>query len=123
MDDEMEERWSLIDVGDEIHGHRNGSASRIQSIVKGKNGLLWEGVSYAGTPVRSFLPYELPPSEYISGWYGWKSRSVVTLYDGRCLGSVAFSRSDPRPRTIEEYDAEFDRTIETIRQEEAMGVE
>ncbi len=105
----------LINVGDEI---KNWSEScvTISSIASGRLGLLLKGrYSEGGYPYEEYIPWELPPIQPpIRIHDGCWLRASITLDDGTKLGSVALRSNDPRD-TIEEYEAEWERTIELIR--------
>ena len=108
----------MIEVGDEITNN-NGETIIVTKLERGKHGILWRGnIVDTGYTGWSFLIPELPPIEELYYWYGWASRAYMVLASGQRVGDVAFWREDPRPDTIEEYDAEWERTIETMREEE-----
>lgn len=108
---------NLINVGDEVKTNWD-EAVIVSQVVVGKYGLLVLGKFDNDMSYREYFPYELPPCEETLNWYGWGERSFTTIATGQKLGGVCFWSYDLRPRTIEEYDAEWERTIKEIRQEE-----
>ncbi len=111
----------LIAVGD-ILVNSDGESCTLSTVERGKHGLLVKGIlsKYQFT-FTGFLPFELPPCEDTRDWYGWGARDHVVLLDKTQLGLVGFLRSDPRPRIIEEYDAEWERTLEAWQPEEMQS--
>jgi len=105
----------LIKVGDRITNCDNVKAT-ITQVEVGQYGLLVTGLFFDGLEFESYLPYELPPTENQRGWYGW-GRAEVTLLSGIKLGVVGIRRGDPKVGKIEEYEAEWERTITQIAKE------
>ncbi len=114
----MEERTSIIEVGDEILSDAEYRL-RVDSVELGQYGLKYSGdfVDYPGQRGWGFVPYELPPvDEDIIDWYGWARRSYIILPNGRKVGSVTLLRNhDDSEHTTEEHNAEWQCTIETIK--------
>lgn len=105
---------NIINIGDEIKNFQDITAP-ITSVVKGRYGLLIKDSDIPN--LIAFVPWELPPIETIEReWYGWYTRSFIILPNGMRLGVVVWKRSDPRTDTIEEYDAEWERTMEAINE-------
>lgn len=110
---------NLIEEGMVVE-NSTGVQLEVQRVTLGRYGILAEG--YLPSLEREGKVYilpELPPLEFAKwDWYGWATRSHALLPTGLKVGAVAFYRNDPRPRTLEDYDAEWERTIDTIRKEE-----
>ena len=107
---------TLINPGDGIVNSQSLSVP-IASVEKGMHGLLIKGTFGSGYDYQAYAPYELPPvDEVMWNWYGWGSRDWLTSVSGLKLGVVALQRLDPRD-TIEEFDAEWERTEEEMRRE------
>ncbi len=120
----MIERTGIIEVGDVVVNHA-GEVIKVIRVEIGKHGILYEGAfispPYPYSNARGYFPYELPPVEVVQRWFGWHKRATTVLANGLGAGVVTFGRSDPRPRTIEEYDAEWERTLASIAEENANG--
>ncbi len=99
-----------------------GAEATLTSVVEGTYGLLLKGVMDDGFSFTTYCPFELPAVENTwpdkFSWYGWAGRGHIVLPSGLKLGDVCFRRSDERPRTIEEHDAEWERTEIAMRKEE-----
>lgn len=107
---------NIINVGDEIKNSQD-AISIVESVVIGRYGLLVRAKFSSGEAQEFYAPFELPPPP--SGkvdWYGWRGYSFTILPNGIRLGDVSLRRTDSR-EGIEEYDAEWERTIEQIRLE------
>ncbi len=100
---------SIVKVGDSVC-NEVGVPFVVTSVDRGRHGLLVKGTFANHIEYRGFLVPELPVVDEIINWYGWLNRDSVTLKTGSKLSSLGFRRDDPRPRTIEEYDAEWERT-------------
>ena len=108
----------MIEVGDEIFASEQ-YRFKVTAVKKGKYGILVQGCfpDYRNAKGEGYIIAELPPNGNLVRWYGWW-RATTILANGQKVGSVAFRRSDPQGHDTEEYDAEFDRTTATIREEE-----
>ena len=108
---------TLINVGDEVKNFW-GSKSIVTSVDVGRHGLLVKGEFELSYQLHEFYaPFELPPESQVNNWYGWRGRSTNTLPNGLKFGVVSLRRSDGR-EDIEEYDLEWERTIELMRKED-----
>ena len=113
----------LIRVGDEIIREDQQRVDIVDLVEEGKYGLRLVKHSKAdGLELRIFLPWELPPigGKSLPNWYGWKERGTTVLSSGLRLGWVCFAYSGLHSPSIEEYDKEWERTIETMRLEESQ---
>ncbi len=110
----------MIEVGDTIANCDKDSIV-VDEVLTGKHGLLIRGkFTDSNNLYEGYHPSELPPCQTLNFWYGWRSRDFTTLSNGVRIGSVDISWLDPRC-TIEEYDKEWERTLETIRLEQIAG--
>ncbi|KKN62227.1 hypothetical protein LCGC14_0513640 [marine sediment metagenome] len=118
----MEERTSIIEVGDE-QWNSAGAPCIVKTLEGCKFGLM-ASVEFAVAPCSiawGFIPNELPPpDEIIRPWHGWDAKGYMTLANGHRLGVVRFGHSDPRQGHLEEYFAEWERTIEAMKAEEGV---
>ncbi len=112
---------SLIAVGDTIW-NCEGEAIEITNVKQGEHGVLWNGTGLSGgsTDLAGYVIPELPLSEAIMPWYGWARKSTITLKGNFKVSNVSFARHEHRPLTVEEHEAEFERTIAAMKPE--MGV-
>tara|TARA_Y100000310_G_C20641290_1_gene794082 strand:+ start:503 stop:844 length:342 start_codon:yes stop_codon:yes gene_type:complete len=110
----------MINKGDVIR-NADGIDTLVTSVLRGRHGWLIKGQRHDGVSEQSFEIYVLPelPVSSNGRWYGW-SREFIALSGGAKLGALSLYRDDPR-NTIEEYDLEFERTIEAIRKEEVTA--
>ena len=115
-----EQRTSVIEEGDHIYNSR-GYEAVVLNVQKGRYGLATTIHFIDSNVAHSFKPYELAPIDRVYNWYGWVSRGYVTLANGVRIGSVDFDFLDPRNEDIKEYDAEWERTIDTMRSEEMQS--
>ncbi len=110
---------NIIEVGDEIT-NEEGHLVVVTLVEKGKYGLLVRGTFVnTGTTYEGYYIAELPPVS-IKPWYGWAGRYKETLANGHEVGCVDLLRIDAR-QTTEEYDKEWERTLETMRLEQMSG--
>ena len=117
----MTERTSVIEVGDEL-ANGEGWHGVVHSVTKTRYGLLVGGwLTNKGRKFEAFFPLELPPSERIWGWHNWPTRGTATFPDRQPLGFVALAFCEPYFYPAEEYDAEWERTIEAMRSEEMQS--
>ena len=109
----------ILEVGD-IIVNDEGDNVEVTEILKARHGLLVTGKFASGTFYRGFFPWELAGEEELEiyNWYGWNAKNYATLPNGWKVGVVSIHRSDPRPRTPEEYDKAWEETIRLIREEE-----
>lgn len=114
----METR-GLINVGDEIKNHEKLSVT-VSSVTKGTLGLLIKGAFSGALLFEGYIPWELPPRIDKGGWHGWAEYSSMTLADGMEVGALYLPRFDKRDE-VEEYDLEWQRTINAIREEERVN--
>ena len=114
----MEERTSIIAVGDEIK-NQIGQWATVTEVIAGEYGLLIRGkLKYQD--YEAYAPYEITPVDGVQwDYYGWAALSAEMTSKGVALTSVALWKDDPRTG-IADYEAEWERTIEAIRSEE-MG--
>ena len=106
----------LINVGDRIQ-NSHGDGVSVTSIHRGKYGLRILGKFESGNLFYTFVPWELPPVEKdILNWNGPWRRGSIELLDGMKLGATCLKRRDNNPHSIEEYDLEWERTIEQMRE-------
>ncbi len=107
----MEERTSVVEVGEKII-NEDGKPIVVKSIEVGRYGLLVKGaLVLSGLDTFVLYPYELAAVDnLITRWHGWGVRGNHTLPCGADIGFVAFFRYDPRPRMMDEYDKEWERT-------------
>ena len=116
-----EQRTSVIEVGDEVVVD-DEYPFIVTKVSVGKYGLLVCGGFTNGFhgDYTGYWPYELSPSEIQQPWYGWSHRGTEKLPSGLRCSTVGLLFADPR-ETIEEYDAEWERTIEAMRSEEMQS--
>ena len=101
----------LIQVGDRIRNQEKEGVA-VTRVDCGLHGVLVQGtLDGSELDFRAYLPNELPAGERISPWYGWGGRVSIYLPNGFSVGCVCFERGDTRRRIIEEYDAEWERTL------------
>ena len=116
---------NIIEVGDTII-NCEGSAVSITAVEIGKYGMLLQGWFIKDNPSNDLLfegycPYELLPSDYtVFYWYGWYEYDYATLSNQKRIGLLGLTRLDLRC-TVKEYDAEWKRTLETMRLEQMSG--
>lgn len=111
---------SIINVGDEITNYE-GCQVEVQHVALGRHGILVKGIFVVSRlSFESFVPLELPPPiTDDQNWYGWAAFDTLTLANGFKTGSLCLYRRDQRD-TIEEYDAEWERTLQEM-EDEPMG--
>ncbi len=108
---------NLIEEGMVIT-NAQGKQLTVSIVIPGVYGLLVRGyMERLEDDGEVYLIPELPPSDCEWDWYGWFCKSHAVLPNGLRVGCVEFRYIDPRD-TIEEYDAEWERTCEAIRKEE-----
>lgn len=108
----------LIEVGDEISSA--AGPVKLHTVTRGKHGILVMGHCEGWGEAKAYMPYELPPIEdQVDNWCGWDARFDTTLPSGKVVGMVIFPYPDSRARSIEEYDAEWAKTLKK-RQPEPM---
>ena len=110
---------NIIEVGDEIT-NVSGEKSTIIEVQIGKYGIFIQE-QYPGTTGQAYFPYELPPGEPTWDWYNWRHRGTTTLVDGTKIGDVSMGRFNTIGNSVEEYDKEWERTLETMRLEQMSG--
>lgn len=114
----MEERASIIEVGDEILNSIEDVIA-VTQVDKGNHGLVVRGVFDDGDSYAAFWPYELPPlGDDILGWHGWANRCTITLANGRKVGELGVYARVGEPDTVEEYDAKWLETQPAMKAEE-----
>ena len=117
-----EERTGVVEIGDE-QWNSAGAPFIVKTLEGCKFGLM-TSVEFSVPPYNTawgFLPNELPPpDEIIRPWYGWSAKGYVTLANGHRLGVVRLNRFDPRQGHLEEYFAEWERTVEAMKAEEGV---
>ena len=112
---------NIVEEGDTIVNCESTPLT-VLSIIAGTYGLLCLCRLPSGYTGNAYLPYELPSlDDDIRDWYGWWAYSYCTLPNDSRVGVVEFQRGDNRARTIEEYDKEWERTLETMRLEQMSG--
>ena len=117
-----EQRTSVIEVGDTL-GNEGRVSLIIESIEQGHYGLLCKGIhKIDDLPGWIFIvPECAPPAENIVyNWYGWRTKETVILNDHAAMVGVNFRR-DFGVRPIEEYDAEWERTMAAKASEEMQS--
>lgn len=113
----------VVEVGD-VLTNSDGDTIDVARVKKGKLGLLVSGEFDDGQSYRAFFPWELPPvAEDMRNWYGWACRTYVALPGGHRIGEVGLSRSDPRPPTLSTHQAEWQKTLDTIKEEEPQPMQ
>jgi len=111
---------NIIEVGDKVVNHA-GAVLTVREVHQGKYGIFIEGTFDSGARGGSYFPPEMLPVEAESPWYGFGGASYAVLPSGAKVGVVAFRQSDPRAYNVDEYDAEWKRTLETMRLEKMSG--
>ncbi len=99
----------VVDTGDKL---------RITQVDIGKYGILWHALKEPeddGEVYSAYAPPELPaPDARVEDWYGWAMYGSTALPSGALIGDVCLWNSDDRD-TVEEYDAEWERTIKAMK--------
>ncbi len=115
-----EERTSIIEVGDRLVNDI-GETSTVTGVQIGKYGLLVDEDFQHGRG-RVYFPYELPPLDalFISDWHSWASRGTTTLPNGKRIGDVSRYRDEAFDVAVDDYDRQWERTIEAIEAEEGV---
>ena len=114
----MEERTSLVEVGDEIRNFR-GKRIVVTSFERGSHGLLVYGEFDSGEWFAEYQPYELPPDEPERPFYNWASRETTTLASGVRVGCLAWIGSDGK-LTLKDCEARWVKTQELMEAEEGV---
>ena len=93
-----------------------GKELTITKIQVGKHGIALEGRFLSGNQWRGYVVPSLPPYDGPGGeqkpFFEFGSRTFITLLGGRKIGCVSFRQLDGRPRTPQEYDAAWERSME-----------
>lgn len=107
---------TLINVGDKIRNCEDEIVT-IDKIDRGVYGVFLTGRFFDGDPFGGYLPWELPPIPSGDSFFGFGFRNEITLPNGIKTGLLTLSESNRR-WLLKEYDLEWERTIELMKEEE-----
>ncbi len=117
----MEERTSIIEVGDEIEADFDIPArALVETVEVGEYGLLVRGrfPDYGNQPGGWYLPFELPPEELKSPWYNWQGRSSLVLANGVSVGALCWLVKEGW--RLEAAESRWLKTLEAMKAEEGV---
>ena len=116
-----EQRTSVIEAGDEIKNHV-GQPGIVDKAEVGKHGILisCHHPDHLDWTIKTYAPFEFPAESETRDWYNWFARMEMTLPSGAKLGCVSWAKHQ-QDLTIQECDAEWQRTIDAMRTEEMQS--